>query len=142
MFTSPPQLSEGINPEQINNIARTMNIVYTSIFCLEVLAQLAPNQEERNRLLAIRVEEFRHYRMFAELYFTLTGREHSPQMMAVCPSEYKSGLREAFFNKQNNVAFYLKVAEQADVPAVRNTFRRAAWDEQNHAVWLLFLMNQ
>ncbi|RNA68597.1 ferritin-like domain-containing protein [Alteribacter keqinensis] len=140
MYNSTLQLTEGINPEQINNIARAMNVEYTSIFCLETLAQLAPSLEERERILAIRADEFRHYRMFAELYFNLTGREHTPQMIAVCSNLYERGLKEAFFNKQNNVAEYLNAAEQADVPAVRNSFRRASWDEQNHGVWLLYLL--
>ncbi|PAD94073.1 beta-lactamase [Shouchella clausii] len=71
----------------------------------------------------------------------LTNRQPRPQITEECPAHYRDGLTFAFNDKQNTVDFYLKAADRASQQIVQEAFRRAAADEQPHAVWFLsFLM--
>jgi rubrerythrin len=59
-----------------------------------------------------------------------------------CPDEYGAGLLFAFKDEQNTVDFYLDIADKAADPVMREAFRRAAADEQSHAVWFQHFIMQ
>jgi rubrerythrin len=128
------------NPDArlVPDIAKAIDGQYSAIICYEQLARMAPNEEQRTRILEIRQDEERHYRMFTRLYRALTGTTHSPKLGEPCPSEYIAGLRAALVDEQQTVDFYHEIADRSQTPAVREQFRRAAFDEQNHAVWFLY----
>ena len=48
------------------------------------------------------------------------------------------GLEFALQDEQTTVDFYMEVADGASDPTIKEVFRRAAADEQNHAVWFLY----
>lgn len=128
--------------ELIPRIEQTLNGEYTAIACYEQLARLAPNEEERNRIMEIRNDELRHFQTFSQIYTSLTGRQPAPQMVNPCPSGYKQGLEFAFLDEQKTVDFYRDNAELAQDPYIKEQFKRAAADEQNHAVWFLYMMSK
>ncbi|PYZ98944.1 rubrerythrin family protein [Alteribacter lacisalsi] len=136
-----PQLPYGINREMIRNIARSIDDEYTAVICYEVLMQMAPDEYAANRIMRIREDKMRHYRMFSEIYTMITNRQHQPQMMRECPQDFREGSRAAFIDEQENVEVYLRIAEEADIPFVRRSYRRASSDDQNSAVWFLYFMN-
>ncbi|HWI55284.1 MAG TPA: ferritin-like domain-containing protein, partial [Desulfobacteria bacterium] len=92
----------------------------------------------RKQILEIRKDEIRHYQVFCQIYFAMTGAQPSPQMTETCPKGYKVGLQSAFKDEQETVDFYLDISDKAQEAFVKESFRRAAADEQNHAVWFLY----
>ncbi|MBW5446038.1 ferritin-like domain-containing protein [Cohnella sp. CFH 77786] len=124
----------------LNDIAKAINGEYSAIACYERLAKLAPNEETRKRILEIRQDEIRHYQHFTQLYFRLSGRQPTPTMNEGCPAEYKAGLDFAYKDEQETVDFYLETADKSADRTVQEAFRRAAADEQNHAVWFLYFL--
>ncbi|MBA4537863.1 ferritin-like domain-containing protein [Bacillus aquiflavi] len=127
----------------VYDIARAINGEYSTIICYGVLAEKAPNSKTRKRILEIRSDEVRHFETFSKIYTALTGRQPKPRQIEPCPEKYRKGLEAAFIDEQETVDFYLDIIDKTNDPYIRRQFRRAASDEQNHAVWFLrFLMKQ
>lgn len=127
--------------EVLNDILKAINDEYTTIACYELLAEQAPNTEIKNQILEIRKDEIRHYESFWHLYFSLTGKQSSPEITKQCPSDYKSGVLAAFIDEQKTVDFYHDIARSSDNLVIKTAFTQASADEQNHAVWFLYFMN-
>ena len=130
------------NMEVINDIAKAINGEYHAIYCYEVLANQAPSNEIKNRILEIRNDEIRHYQTFAQIYISLTGNQPTPQISKQCPNDYKRGILAAFIDEQETVDFYHDIARKYNDVAIRNAFTQASADEQNHAVWYLYFLNR
>jgi rubrerythrin len=126
----------------VSDLTKAINGEYSAVLCYERLARSAPNEETRNQILEIRKDEMRHLQVFSQIYTTLTGRQATPQASEECPSEYRAGLIFSFKDEQETVDFYRDIAERATDPYVKEQFKRAAADEQNHAVWFLYFMMQ
>lgn len=126
----------------LQDIAKAINGEYEAVVCYTRLAEQAPNAEERQRLLEIRQDESRHYRVFKEIFTRLTGQE-APLTRPSCPDTYRQGLEAAVQDELETVDFYLGIADTAEYPLIRQEFFRAALDEQNHAGWFnYFLIKQ
>lgn len=120
------------------DILKAINGQYSAIACYAKLAEIAFTGEERKQILEIRNDEIRHYQAFSQIYITLTGTQPTPQISKTCPSSYVEGLQFAIKDEQETVDFYHETAEKAQDPYICDTFKRAAADEQNHAVWFLY----
>lgn len=120
------------------DISKAINGQYSAIACYTKLAELAPTGEERKQILEIRKDEISHYQVFSQIFISITGTQPAPQMTETCPTSYKAGLQAAFKDEQETVDFYLDIAEKAQDPFIKEKFKRAAADEQNHAVWFLY----
>lgn len=129
------------NAEVLNDILKAIDGEFTAIACYELLASQAQNDEIKKRILEIRNDEIRHYETFWYLYITLTGKQPSPKITRQCPADYKSGVHAAFIDEQETVDFYHDISRNTDNPVVKDAFTRASADEQNHAVWFLYFMN-
>lgn len=71
----------------------------------------------------------------------MTGQKPKVEQTEPCEDKYKLGLISAFKDEQQTVDRYLKNADHADhLPHLKEAYLRAALDEQNHAVWFLFLL--
>ncbi|MDQ0187239.1 ferritin-like domain-containing protein [Cytobacillus kochii] len=130
------------NHELIMDISKAINGEYSAINCYKKLQQLAPNEKTRTIIKEIRQDEKKHFRIFNEIYRQLTGHEHSPQLTDQCPNSYQTGLDYSFNDEQQTVDFYLEIADKTSDPYIKEQFNRAAKDEQNHAVWFVYLMNR
>jgi len=128
------------NETLIKEMEKAMNGEYGAIICYTKLANLAPNEEERKRILEIRSDEMIHFQQIAQLYVNVTGKQPQPKMIEACPETYVKGLEEAFHDEQVTVDFYMKIADETTNPYVKEVFKRAAVDEQNHAVWFLYYL--
>ncbi|WP_028401475.1 ferritin-like domain-containing protein [Ectobacillus panaciterrae] len=123
----------------VNDIAKAINGEYSAIACYAQLAEIAPTEKEKKRILEIREDEIRHYQIFSAIYMNLTGKQPTPQINETCPKVYKEGLEFAIEDEQKTVDFYLDISDKAQDSYTKKQFRRAAADEQNHAVWFLYL---
>lgn len=125
----------------VNDIQKAINAEYSAVACYEKLAKMAPTKDEKNKILEIQKDEKRHLEEFSKIYTNLTGRKPSYQIIEECPDKYRAGIEFAFKDEQEAVDFYLDIADKVQDPIVKERFRRAAADEQNHAVWFLFFLN-
>ncbi|MGE7781185.1 ferritin-like domain-containing protein [Peribacillus sp. NPDC097264] len=131
---------ENRQQDLIHKLEQTINGEYSAILCYEKLARMAPNETERKQILEIREDEMKHFQVFSQIYINLTGYQPTPKVTETCPDSYKAGLEFALVDEQKTVDFYLETADGAADRSVRKAFRRAAADEQNHAVWFLYYM--
>ncbi|MFJ7744439.1 ferritin-like domain-containing protein [Peribacillus sp. NPDC097295] len=122
----------------VRKLEKAINGEYSAIQCYEKLARMAPNETERKQILEIRKDEIKHFQVFSQLYINLTGNQLQPKVTEECPNSYKAGLEFAIQDEQETVDFYLETADGAAERSIRKAFRRAAADEQNHAVWFLY----
>ncbi|MFC3884966.1 ferritin-like domain-containing protein [Bacillus songklensis] len=127
-----------VDSDLINDIAKAINGEYSAISCYGKLAKNAATEKEKKQILEIRQDEVRHYQIFSAIYMNLTGKQPKPEITEPCPKNYKEGLKFAFKDEQETVDFYLDISDKAQDPYIKEQFRRAAADEQNHAVWFLY----
>ena len=131
-------LQNQVDSQFLRNLTQAINGEYSAIHCYKQLAEKSPNEEERKQILEIREDEIKHFQTFSELYVQLTGKRPTPKITEPCPRNYCEGLQFALQDEQKTVDFYLTIADRAPSRSIRKKFRRAAADEQNHAVWFLY----
>jgi len=127
-----------MDQQLLNDLTQSINGEYSAIHCYEQLAKKAPNEEERKQILEIRDDEMKHFHTFSNLYVQLTGKKPVPKIIESCPRDYCDGLQFALKDEQKTVDFYHEIADRTKNRSIRKKFRRAAVDEQNHAVWFLY----
>ncbi|WP_082339654.1 ferritin-like domain-containing protein [Lysinibacillus sp. FJAT-14222] len=126
----------------VHDIQKAINAEYSAVACYEKLAKMAPTEDEKSRILEIQKDEKRHLEGFSKIYTNLTGRNPSYQIIEDCPDNYRAGIEFAFKDEQEAVDSYLDIVDKANDPIIKERFRRAAADEQNHAVWFLFFFQK
>jgi len=126
----------------ITDIAQAINGEYSAIACYKQLARMARNEKEKNQIREIRNDEIKHFHIFSQIYMALTGRQPTPQIVEQCPSDYIAGLNFAIGDEQKTTDFYLDIADKTNDPYIKDQFKRASADEQNHAVWFLYFLTQ
>lgn len=124
----------------IRDIVKAINGEYSAINCYAYLSDVSPTKEERRQILEIRRDEEKHYREFSAIYTKLTGKHPTPRITEQCPENYCEGLDFAFKDEQATVDFYLDISDKVRDPYIKDRFRRAASDEQNHAVWFFYYL--
>lgn len=124
----------------LTHLLTAINGEFTAIHYYEQLAQLAPNEATKKRILEIRQDEMRHFQLFSHVFLCLTGYEPSPELTATMPTSYKDGIHHSFLDEQETTEFYHRMAREAAMPYLQHVFNTAAMDEQNHAVWFLYYL--
>jgi rubrerythrin len=127
------------DPQFINKLAHVIDGEYAAICCYAQLISQAPTEEEKKIITEIRLDEMKHYQTFQHIYCTLTNNNHQPQMKEACPADYPTGVLSAFKDEQKTADMYKEIAGSSQDPSIKEAFHLAAHDEQNHAVWFLFL---
>ena len=122
----------------ITDIQKAIDGEYSAINCYSKIANLARSEEEKNRILEIRKDEVKHYQQFQQIYTSLTGTQHQAKITEACPNTYTEGLEFALQDEQKTVDFYMEIADDSTNQFIKDAFKRAAVDEQNHAVWFLY----
>ncbi|WP_044894931.1 ferritin family protein [Bacillus alveayuensis] len=130
------------NEKLASDIEKAINGEYSAINCYAKLANLASKENERKQILEIRQDEINHFQQFTQIYTSLTGRQPQPTIIEECPDLYRNGLEFALQDEQQTVDFYLNIADETNNPYIKEVFRRAAADEQNHAVWFLYYFSK
>ncbi|MCM2534066.1 ferritin-like domain-containing protein [Neobacillus pocheonensis] len=125
-----------------SDVEKAINGEYSAIHCYGKLANLAPSGDERKRILEIRKDEIRHFQLFEQIYTSLTGSQPQPKIIEECPDVYFDGVEFALQDEQKTVDFYMEIADDATNQHIKEVFRRAAADEQNHAVWFLYFFTK
>jgi len=126
----------------VSDLEKAINGEYSAIQCYAKLAERAPTDKVRERILEIRKDEKRHLQVFSQIYTNLTGSQTTPKLIEECPDTYVKGVEVALEDEQNTVDFYLTVSDETSNLFIKDAFRRAAADEQNHAVWFLYFLTR
>ncbi|MBT2695246.1 ferritin-like domain-containing protein [Bacillus sp. ISL-55] len=130
------------NQKLVNDLMKAINGEYSATQCYAKLAGMAPNEEQRDQINEILNDEKKHLRQFSQIYTTLTGKQPRPQMVERCRETYLEGLEASFKDEQKTADFYHEIADEASDATIKAMFRRAAYDEQNHAVWFLYYLGK
>ncbi|MDI3409640.1 ferritin-like domain-containing protein [Bacillus sonorensis] len=130
------------NSRLIKDIGKAINGEHSAVICYQKLAQMAANPEIKKQILEIRQDEIRHFNTFLAFYTSLVDRKPDIKITEPCPAQYQAGLEFAFKDEQETVDFYLETSDHAQDRKIKEAFKRAAADEQNHAVWFLYFMTK
>ncbi|MBD8006774.1 ferritin-like domain-containing protein [Bacillus norwichensis] len=122
------------------DIVNAINGEYSAIACYGQLIEMAPSEREKKIIREIRNDEIRHFHYISAIYMLMMNRQPDPKITKKCPNNFTDGLKFAFEDEQETVDFYHEIADKAKHPYIQHLFRRAAADEQNHAVWFLSMM--
>ena len=128
------------NRQQNINLLKAINGEYEAIHCYAELAKMAPSKKVREVIEEIRQDEIKHYDTFSKIYMQLTGSQPQIAKQPTCPNQYVKAIDSAFIDEQETVDFYHSIANETTNSMIRSAFRRAAEDEQNHAVWFLYFL--
>lgn len=129
-YTNQFRFNKSGDIQLLTEIAKAINGEYSAIICYEQVAKLAPTEEARKQILEIRQDEIRHYQTFSHIYVTLTGKQHTPQMIEQCKATYTEGLRASFKDEQPEPSNYgAKGALQASALTLSSMLTYALQDE-------------
>lgn len=137
-----PYTYSRVDAKLLADIEKAIHGEYTAIKCYEQLAYQAPTTAIREQIIEIRNDEIRHYQQFQRIYTYLTGRTIAPTQVEQCPNTYLEGIDFAFHDEQETVDFYMEIARKSQDPFIKESFAQAASDEQHHAVWFLYFLQQ
>lgn len=126
----------------INALAEAIYTEKEAIALLNQLTVLAPTHKEHNQLTVMRQEENRHLHQFTTAYYELISHYPEVNDKGDCSILYRQGIQQLIEAKQNNVSFYLDVGDWLNKqdPILAQVFKRAAADEQQHAIWLVYFL--
>ncbi|MCY7753912.1 ferritin-like domain-containing protein [Bacillus haynesii] len=130
------------NDRLIKNLEKAVNGEHSAVVCYQKIAQKAPDSKTKQQILEIRQDEIRHFNAFLTFYTSLTGRKPDISITEPCPEQFRNALESAFKDEQETVDFYLDIADYVKERTIREAFKRAAADEQNHAVWFLYFLSK
>ncbi|WLR56842.1 ferritin-like domain-containing protein [Mesobacillus subterraneus] len=130
------------NQKLVNDLIKAINGEYSATQCYAKLAGMAPNAEQRDQINEILNDEKKHLQQFSQIYTTLTGKQPRPMLIEECGESYVAALEASFKDEQRTTDFYHEIADEAADPVIKEVFRRAAYDEQNHAVWFLYYLGK
>lgn len=123
------------------DILKAIHGEYSAISCYGKLLDVVPTEKIKEIVTEIRNDEITHFNQFCAVYTLMTNKQPVPKITEECPDNYEAIIRFAFEDEQETVDFYQTIADRANHPMIQQLFRRAAADEQHHAVWFLSLMN-
>ena len=130
------------NQKLVSDLIKAINGEYSATQCYAKLVGMTQSAEQRDQINEILEDEKKHLRQFTQIYISLTGKQPQPQMTEECAVTFNEGLEASFKDEQKTTDFYHEVADYATDPVVKEVFRRAAFDEQNHAVWFLYFLGK
>ncbi len=133
MYPNYPQYDYAL----LNDIAKSIQDEYHAISYYAELESLAHEQTTKEVFAEIREDEIQHFYTFVQIYQRLTGK--NPQVsMGSRPENLEEGIKFAIRDELETVDFYNKIADQAHDATIREAYRRAALDEQQHASWFTY----
>jgi rubrerythrin len=119
----------------IDYISRAIVAEAHAYYFYERLAGLAMNEQNRQIILRIQLDEAKHYRWFRQILRRLGG-EHPQIPYIELPTEFEEGIRTAIFYELEAATFYQYIASRANSNYIVRHFANAANDEKRHALGL------
>ncbi len=131
-------------PEALELIVDAVSSEREDELFYDYLLSAAP-ENQRSIIAAIRDDERKHFKLFRELYWELTGQDIPPAPEAAFqkPASYCEGLTKALFGELGAVEKYRKILFGLEFLPYRNIITEIYTDELKHATkWnYLFTVN-
>jgi len=124
----------------INDVSNAIILEVLAYNFYQRLAELAPNEQDRQTILRIQRDEQKHYHWFSMILRRMGGQQ--PTIPAVVlPLNFEEGVRTAIKDELEAAAFYQDIAYRAeDIHPIQMHFMHASHDEQRHATWFQNMM--
>ncbi len=129
------------NQGLIRDINRAANDEYQAIQYYSALANMAPNNQIKQIILAIRQDEIRHLNAFSRSFHRLTGGYPNLTLQEP-PKSFRQGIRESIKDEGQTPAFYRSIASRTTDEPTRRRFLQAAMDEARHEQLFRQMANQ
>ncbi len=117
----------------LQDMNKAINDEFQAIHYYTELAKLAPSQQWRRTVLAIRQDEIKHFYWFSNAYKQLSAKFPKLSLKTTLPASFKSGVRDSINEERDTVPFYRRLASRITDPQIRDQFLSAANDEQRHS---------
>ncbi|WP_280770926.1 ferritin-like domain-containing protein [Salipaludibacillus daqingensis] len=125
----------------LNELKETINQKYSAKHRYQQLIHDS-NNHQTEVIATIMEDENKHYEQLSDMYQHLTGRKPDPVIFNDWFKNSEEDFSDLFKAEQKNVKLYLNLSTKAPTPLFRRQFERAAAEEQNHAVWFLYLLTE
>ncbi|MGE5397884.1 MAG: ferritin family protein [Chitinophagales bacterium] len=130
-----PPYDDYVCPETNQALETSMRGEAAAIKFYAYLAEMAPDQDQRETILKIRNDEIRHLKNFQAAYCCRTGcTYHYPEPNVEPPRSYCDGLQQAFNDEQEAYEFY-KINMFCNEGRVKKAYNDALLDEAEHGRW-------
>ncbi len=106
------------------------------------LMEIAPNEEAKMFIRLARDDELKHYRMFYQLYVSLTGQQPVVQKPVIRVTTYCEGLKTALKDELEAAELYRDMYLSTTNMRVRDIMFEAMTDEMEHATRFVYLIQQ
>lgn len=108
------------------------------------LINAAPTQEEKEIITGIRNDEIKHFGLFRQLYFELTGRTPPPPQETAFtpPPTYCAGLKKALLGEQGAVQKYRRILFALQNRRQINVLTEIITDEIRHGILYNYLYSK
>lgn len=150
-----PEMGASLNPQQTNdiftyplNLQNAINIIQQALggetedrMYYTWLIDNAPSNDDKAIISGIRDDEIKHFAMFTQLYYDLTGM--SPPQVSnetfTPPENYCNGLAHALLGEQNAVRKYRQILYAMQNRVHINIMTEIITDEIRHGILYNYL---
>ncbi|MBZ4665518.1 ferritin-like domain-containing protein [Mahella sp.] len=120
-------------PDLVRRIREAMAAEQHDAAFYAMLVDMAP-AEDKDIIKHIREDEFKHYKMFSDMYTYLTGSYiNVPEPDVSPPKNYKEGLASAIMGETSAVEEYRIILIEAPFWYMKDWLYIIVTDEQKHA---------
>lgn len=107
------------------------------------IADIAPNETERQIFLEIAENERRHAEKFLQIYVALTGQDYTPQTYPrTMEGPYQFALRQLLINEHKTFQEYHQQFMKTDNMALKSVCYEAGRNKSDHVHKLITLIKQ
>ena len=101
-------------PNALNLMRDAISGEYMDRLFYTYLIENAPNVEEKNIITSIRDNEIKHFDMFHQIFYDITGEmipalEEDNEIQFNPPASYCEGLKQALYGEQNAIQKYRQI---------------------------------
>jgi rubrerythrin len=110
----------------------------------DYLITVSPTEEDKNVIRSIRDDERKHFRLFRQMYYELTGQviPQQPESQFEKPASFCDGIQKAFFGELGAVERYRKILFALKYRVHINMITEIITDELKHANKYSFLFSK
>lgn len=113
---------------------------YEAIY--RAIADIAPNEKERQLFLEIAENERRHAEKFLQVYVALTGQDYTPQSYPrTMEGPYQFALRQLLINEHKTFQEYHQQFMKTDNMVLKSVCYEAGRNKSDHVHKLINLIN-
>lgn len=100
----------------------------------EQLHRMTSDKQDMDLIQGIHDDEIKHYNMFANLYYRMTGQMPYTQPKQPQIDSFSAGVKQSVMDELEAYEFYRDIYLANNNPEVKNIFFEAMTDENEHAV--------